>query len=535
MKNQEKHNYLIALIKELEKAGNETNLNNFIIVLEDTLKVKYRLRNYFDYPISAADYDELIAYAENMLGVMRMGSKDDPHHEHLDGIKYDNNTPIVETYSCFCINGVEVGSYHYDEHKAHYEFYNKDNQLLATIKSEPIQIFTIYGSESWNKLASLFGDAECCVMPSSSGRTTPTTGGPGAQSNNDVDSFNTMTDIEVEALVDYALVDMKLVDHIIKNYTPDQLTIDIVKQAAAGHMVDGVRVNVIDGMKVNKQTADYIEMKIKQIQQDYWQPNAETIAAIEEAAKQDPKTLHSWADIKKEFFGDKEHLNYQKYWGGSQDAHFFYASDFIDAWKCADIWHREIYYWPYNGQYIVGQVNPVEWYKTKGDEVEWGPIFGPFNSPEELDGWYQGFWAWWHKLSDENKVIYHNIPTMDNQWFLWNTDYIEMFRKYATIKSEYDYNKIAATKDHWDEWDYNKIAADAQNDEYSKMTEEDYIKRYYNAPPKAFTKEWNERVAAFIGGIKEIESNLEERDNEFDGEIIQDLEQQLLNFLRKTL
>jgi hypothetical protein len=126
-------------------------------------------------------------------------------------------------------------------------------------------------------------------------------------------------------------------------------------------------------------------------------------------------------------------------------------------------------------------------------------------------------------LSDENKVIYHNIPIMDNKWPLWNTNYIEMFRHYA------------ATKDHWDEWDYSKIAADAQNDEYSKMTEEDYIKRYYNAPPKAFTKEWNERVAAFIGNIKSIESNLEERDNEFDGEIIQDLEQTLLNFLKKTL
>jgi hypothetical protein len=458
-----------------------------------------------------------------MLGVNRMGSKDDPHYENLDGMKYDNDTPIVETYSCFCINGVEVGSYHYDEHKAHYEFYNKDNQLLATIKSEPIQIFTVYGNESWNKLASLFGDAECCVMPSSSGRTTPTTGGPGAQSNNDVDSFNTMSDIEVEALVDYALVDMKLVDHILNNYTPDQLTIDIVKQAAAGHMVDGVKVNIIDGMKVNKQTADFIESRIKEIQQERWVPNPETIKALEEAANADPKDLHSWTDVKKEFFGDKNDKNYQHYWGKGIDAHFFYASDFIDAWKCADIWHKEIYYWPYNEQYIVGQVNPLEWYKTKGDEVEWGPIFGPFNSPEELDGWYQGFWSWWHSLSDENKVVYHNIPIMDNQWPIWNTNYIEMFRHYA------------ATKDHWDEWDYSKIAAEAQNDGYSKMTEEDYIKRYYNAPPKAFTKEWNERVAAFIVDIKEIESNLEERDNEFDGEIIQDLEQKLLNFLKNTL
>lgn len=513
MKTQEQHDYLIALIKELEKAGNETNLNNFIIVLEDTLKVKYRLRNYFDYPISAADYEELITYAENLLGVNRMGSKDDPHYEHLDGIKYEDTK--IGAYSCFCINGIQVANYHFNEYDEQYEFYNTNNQLIATITASKVD-----DKDEWNKLASLFGDAECCVMSSTSGRTTPTSGGPGAS--NDVDSFNTMSDIEVEALVDQALVNMELVDHIIKNYTPDQLTIDIVKQAAAGHMVDGVKVNVIDGMKVNRQTADFIEMKIKQIQKNYdaWIPNAETIAAIKEAETADPKDLHSWEDVKKEFFGDKNEANYQKYWTKGRDAHFFYGDDYLDAWKSADLWHRDIYYWPYNEQIIVGQVNPVEWYKTKGDEVQWGPIFGPFNSPEEFDNWYVGFWNWWHALSDDNKVIYHNIPTMDNQWPLWNTDYIEMFRKYAAIKSEYD---------------YNKIAADAQNDKYSKMTEEDYMKLYYNAPPKAFTKEWNERVAAFIGDIKEIESNLEERDNEFDGEIIQDLERKLLDFLKKTL
>jgi len=435
MKTQEQHDYLISLIKELEKAeGNKTNLNNFIIVMEDLLKVKYRLRNYLDYPISAAEYDELITYAENLLGVNRMGSKDDPHYEHLLG------------------------------------------------------------------------------------RTKGATSAHGAS--NDVDSFNTMSDIEVEVLVDQALVNMELVDHIIKNYTPDQLTIDIVKQAAAGHMVDGVKVYVIDGMKVNKQTADFIEMKIKQIQQDYWQPNAETIAAIKEAETADPKELHTWEDVKKELYGDETDKNPQRYWGNGRDAHFFYGDDYLDAWKCADIWHKDIFYWPYNGQYIVGQINPVEWYKTKGDEVQWGPIFGPFNSPEELDGWYVGFWNWWHALSDENKVVYHNIPTMDNQWPLWNTNYIEMFRKYETIKSEYD---------------YNKIAAEAKNDKYSNMTEEEYLKLYYHQGPKVFTKEWNERVAGFIGDIKEIESNLEERDNEFDGEIIQDLERKLLDFLKKTL
>jgi tetratricopeptide (TPR) repeat protein len=167
--NTTKHQYLMTLIRELEKEGT-IKLDNFTMFVEETLQVKYKLRNYFNYPISEPQYDELIDYAEQLLD----------------------------------------------------------------------------------------------IDPATSGRTKGATSAHGASS--DVDSFNTMTDIEVEALVDYALVDMKLVKHVLKNYTPDQLTIDIIKEAAAGHMVDGVRVNVIDGMKVNKQTANYIEMKIKEIQ-----------------------------------------------------------------------------------------------------------------------------------------------------------------------------------------------------------------------------------------------------------------------------
>ena len=237
MTKQTQHDYLMTLLKELEKEGNQIKLDNFVRVMEDLLQFKYRVRNYFNFPISAAQYDELIAYAESLLGV---------------NIK-------IGAYSCFCINGIQVANYHFNEYDEQYEFYNTNNQLFATITASKVD-----DKDEWNKLASLFGDAECCVLPTTSGRTKHTSGVQGASS--DVDSFNTMTDIEVEALVDYALVDMKLVNHVLKNYTPDQLTIDIIKQAAAGHMVDGVRVNVIDGMKVNKQTADYIEMKIKQIQ-----------------------------------------------------------------------------------------------------------------------------------------------------------------------------------------------------------------------------------------------------------------------------
>jgi hypothetical protein len=138
--NKNKHDYLMTLIHELEKEGNATKLDNFIIAVEDLLQIKYRLRNYFNYPISAPQYDELIERAETLLGI----------------------------------------------------------------------------------------DA-------SSGRT------------NDATS------------VESANVDINLVNHVLKNYTPDQLTIDIVKEIAAK---DGI----IDGMKINKDTATYIEMKIKENQ-----------------------------------------------------------------------------------------------------------------------------------------------------------------------------------------------------------------------------------------------------------------------------
>jgi hypothetical protein len=69
MTKQQQHEYLMTLLKELEKEGNSTKLDNFIRVTEDLLELKYRVRNYFDYPISAAQYDELISYAEELLGI----------------------------------------------------------------------------------------------------------------------------------------------------------------------------------------------------------------------------------------------------------------------------------------------------------------------------------------------------------------------------------------------------------------------------------------------------------------------------------
>lgn len=321
--------------------------------------------------------------------------------------------------------------------------------------------------------------------------------------------------IITDALVDLALeeIDQDLVKYSVEYHTPDQLTFALLDA----------------DNNINAATKKAIKKAL--LEKDEWFPNAETYAALEEAMNEDPKNFKTWDQVRKEIEGDNTDPKYQQYWGKGQDAHFFYASDFIDAWKCADLWHKELYYWPYNEQYIVGKINPVEWYKTKGDEVEWGPIFGPFNTPEELDGWFQGFWEWWHRLPDENKVIYHNIPTMDNQWHLWNTDYIEMFRKYAAIKNEYD---------------YYKIANDAQNDEYSKMTEEQ-LEAYYKRKSyweeagfgynEAFSDDWKDDVSHLVGEIKELESRMgPDNDNQmFDSETLHHLERKLLDLLKKTL
>jgi tetratricopeptide (TPR) repeat protein len=66
--NTTKHQYLMTLIRELEKEGT-IKLDNFTMFVEETLQVKYKLRNYFNYPISEPQYDELIDYAEQLLDI----------------------------------------------------------------------------------------------------------------------------------------------------------------------------------------------------------------------------------------------------------------------------------------------------------------------------------------------------------------------------------------------------------------------------------------------------------------------------------
>lgn len=343
MTKQKQHDYLMTLLKELEKESNQTKLDNFVRVMEDLLQLKYRVRNYFDYPISAAQYDELIAYAESLLDI-------------------------------------DV-----------------------------------------------------------SGRTKHTSGVQGA-----------MSDVVVDALVDQALVNMELVNHVLKNYTPDQLTIDIVKQAAAGHMVDGVRVNVIDGMKVNKQTADYIEMKIKQIQKsmdagksdnglysDQWiaftakqdikkgdfvlidehDNQAVTPAKDMELSELDFEGLKKELDVKVEttnadlekrmndFFdlSDKVMKEYKEAYaalGSHDDGYYsgalFSLDDVKKAMELVQEGYKTIWYFEPFQQFFVGNIRDKADFPfiylnedpSHSDYVKHTPVVGPFNSVREMEDYF---------------------------------------------------------------------------------------------------------------------------------------------------
>ena len=85
MNKQERHDYLVYLIQHLEKSDDNTALDNFFVVAKDILKVRHTLSRVLDYPITLDQYEELITYAENLLGVNRFGSSDDLHYEHLLG------------------------------------------------------------------------------------------------------------------------------------------------------------------------------------------------------------------------------------------------------------------------------------------------------------------------------------------------------------------------------------------------------------------------------------------------------------------
>jgi hypothetical protein len=57
----------------------------------------------------------------------------------------------------FTINGVLINACNYNEHKKHYEFYNVQSQLTATITSQRIRL-PKDNNKAWERLANTFGD-----------------------------------------------------------------------------------------------------------------------------------------------------------------------------------------------------------------------------------------------------------------------------------------------------------------------------------------------------------------------------------------
>jgi hypothetical protein len=327
MTKQMQHDYLMTLLKELEKEGNQIKLDNFVRVMEDLLQFKYRVRNYFDFPISAAQYDELISYAETLLDV------------------------------------------------------------------------------------------------DTSGRTKHTSGVQGA-----------MSDVVLDALVDQALVNMEFVDHILRNYTPDQLTIDIVKQAADNG-------SIIDGVKVNRQTADQIAAKIKKIQNsnglntDQWVAftakkdiKKGDFVLIDEhdnqvvtAAKDMELSELDWEGLKKEldsikvettnaelekrmndFFdlSDKVMTEYKEAYAALGKGHRYGAMYSLDEVRAAlDKAPKEVkmvwYFEPFQ-QFFVGNITGMNdfpfIYKNEDpshdDYTKNTPVVGPFNGVKELEDYF---------------------------------------------------------------------------------------------------------------------------------------------------
>jgi hypothetical protein len=217
-------------------------------------------------------------------------------------------------------------------------------------------------------------------------------------------------------------------------------------------MVDGVRVNVIDGMKVNKQTANYIEMKIKQIQRagssdnglysDQWiaftakqDIKKGDFVLIDEHDNQSitpakdmevsPTTLE---DLFKEFEMDRPEMKVEttnadqekrmndffdlsdKVMDEYKEAYAALAShddgyysgalynldDVKKAMEQAQEGYKTIWYFEPFQQYFVGNIRDKADFpfiylnedQSHSDYVKHTPVVGPFNSIKELDDYF---------------------------------------------------------------------------------------------------------------------------------------------------
>ena len=362
MNKQERHDYLVYLIGHLEHSDDNTALDNFFVVAKDILKVRHTLSRVLDYPITLDQYEELITYAENILGVNRFGSSDDLHYEHLFSGRTEGATSAHSAQSI-------------DE---------KLNNMMA------------------------YNDK-----------------------------------IITDALVDQALVNMELVDRVLENYTPDQLTIDMIKDIAA-------KGGVVDGIKINKQTADYIAAKIKEVQEDdglfgfvakqdikkgdFVLIDKDNNQSITPAAEMEPsnitlqdlfdefeknntqdyavamddngnKRIQKISDEVMEEFKeayaalsseDVEPYNGIYHTGSSHSGVLIGYSDLVAAFSNAPVEQKQIWYFEPFQHYFVGDITgmrdfPYVYLREDvyhPDFVKHTPVVGPFKDLEELDNYF---------------------------------------------------------------------------------------------------------------------------------------------------
>lgn len=312
-----KHDYLVALIRELEKQNNQVHLDTFWAKVEGELKMRKHLHGYIDLPISQEQYDTLISSAEHLLG-----------------------------------------------------------------------------------------------------RT------------NDATS------------VDGASVDIDFANHILSRYTPDQLTIDIINQAAQ----DGT---MVDGTIVNKQTAAFIEDKIATLQRTYSLKDAAAALDIDYAdiANQDLDQLKTLDEVKKIYnVSDAVMDEYKKAYNtmATYDEGYhsgaIYTQDEIEYnMSQAPDGYKMIWYYPPFEQYFVGDITGMNnfpfIYKDSDPSHEWvvknTPVVGPFASVKELADYYD--------------VVVHEHAGMDIEFMDYLVDLITMIKHYESKNDAGQYTLIIDT------------------------------------------------------------------------------------------
>jgi hypothetical protein len=144
MKLHEQQEYLIVLIQELEKQEDKSLFNNFVVLMEDLLKTKYLLRHYLTYPITAAQYDELITYAETLLGIDTSSGRT----KHTSGVQSANTLEDLfnEFDAANNIDQIYMLEKQLDKNPSQEEAINIAYKLLEIIKKGHV-VWDMYGED----------------------------------------------------------------------------------------------------------------------------------------------------------------------------------------------------------------------------------------------------------------------------------------------------------------------------------------------------------------------------------------------------